>query len=234
MSCKRLGIALAMALPFSAQATSLAVESMTITGGSFVISGSNLGIDGCGGINQTWVCLLPGPAAQIDDGIANDGAMDADGLWGSPAAPVVASPVWAGSPVLGYFAHTGSNNWTDPDPDGLTAVVDTASGTLSADFSGFFFNWADHSGQAYDFLVGGTATGAISPIAVNAAGVGQYGFVLSWTSPASDPTLNTPAMPTIHVNLAGTFATAVPEPHLPALMLTGLGLVWYAARRRRA
>lgn len=220
---KILGLTLLSTFPFSTQATDLAVETMTIIGGSVIFFDPNYGIAGCGA-NLNWRCLTPGSAAIIDDGIASDGAMDADGLWGDPTNPVV-STVWVDDkPLLGFFAHSGSPEYPpDPDPDTLSATVDTTAGTISADFSGFFLHWDGISAPA-----GGTATGQVSPIAINAAGAGYYDYLLSWTSPA---TVFNPV--TIHVNLTGTLVTAVPEPHVPAMMLVGIGLVWAGARRRQ-
>lgn len=222
---KILGLALLSTFPFSTHATDLAIETMTITGGSVVFFEPNYGIAGCGA-NLIWRCLTPGPAAIIDDGIAGDGAMDADGLWGDLANPVV-SAVWLeDKPLLGFFAHSGSPGYpVDPDPNSLTATVDTAAGTIRADFSGFFLHRDGTS-----ILAGGTATGQISPIAVNADGAGYYDYLLSWTAPGYGSIFNPM---TIHVNLIGTLVTAVPEPHVPAMMLAGLGLVWAGARGRQ-
>ena len=112
----------------------------------------------------------------------------------------------------------------DPDPDGLTATVDTETGLLTADFSGFFLHWDGNT-----LLAGGTATGQVSPVAVTPEGEGHYSFLLSWTAPGYGPIFNPP---TIHVNLVGTLVTAVPEPHTHALMLTALGLVGAVVARR--
>lgn len=53
-------------------------------------------------------------------------------------------------------------------PDGF---VETGTGLITADFSGFFFSWA-----GTDFLAGGTATGQPSPISVNAMAPGNLRF----------------------------------------------------------
>lgn len=116
-------------LPFAGQAAGLAVESMTITGGSLLFNQPNLGIAGCDS-NASWRCLTPGPSALIDDGIPGDDAMDADGLLGTPTNPVVSGSL-IDRPIYGYFAHAGSPGYVDPDPDDLTAVVATGTGSIS-------------------------------------------------------------------------------------------------------
>lgn len=222
---KILGLTLLSTFPLATQAANLAVEKMTITGGSVVFYDPNYGIAGCGA-NLAWVCLTPGHAAMIDDGIASDGAMDADGLWGDPTNPVFSAAWFQDKLLLGFFAHSGSPGYPiDPDPNALTATVDTVAGTISADFSGFFLHWDGTS-----ILVGGTAAGQVSPITVNADGTGYYDYLLSWTAPAYGTVFS---LPTIHVNLTGTLVTAVPEPHARAMMLAGLGLIWAVARRRQ-
>lgn len=221
MQTRILGTLLLGTFSFTGQAAGLAVESMTITGGSLLFNQPNLGIAGCDS-NPSWRCLTPGPSALIDDSIPGDGAMDADGLLGTPTNPVVSGSLIDG-PIYGYFSHSGSPGYVDPDPDGLTAVVETGTGLITADFSGFFFSWA-----GTDFLAGGTATGQTSPISVDASGVGQYAFLVSWTFVPQ----GTVGENWMHVNLSGTLVTAVPEVDNYALFLAGLGVVGFAARKR--
>jgi hypothetical protein len=108
-----------------AQATTLAVESMTITGASCWASVNGF---------PTLVNLAPGPAATLDDGVVN-GVIDADGQHGSASNPVV-SGVSFGMPLNGFFAHsaTGTGEWLALPLDGGPATFRvhlnwTAAGT---------------------------------------------------------------------------------------------------------
>jgi hypothetical protein len=194
-----------------AQASTLAVESMAITGASYWTSVNGF---------PTLVNLAPGPAATLDDGMVN-GVIDADGHHGSPANPVV-SGVFFGMPLNGFFAHsaTGPSGPTtfDPDPDAITMNLTTETMDLSADFSGFFIEWMGNT-----WLQGGSATGTGEWLALPLdGGPATFHFHLNWTA------ADTPW------NLSGTAVVMmVPEPERYAMLLAGLGLVWGAARRSK-
>jgi hypothetical protein len=79
-----------------AQAATLAVESMTITGASDWTSVNGF---------PTLVNLTPGPAATLDDGVINS-VIDADGHHGNPSNPVVSGVFSA--PLNGFFAHSAT------------------------------------------------------------------------------------------------------------------------------
>lgn len=201
-------VSLLGSLCFPALASTHAVESMTITGGTYMTSA----------IYPFANVVTPGPAATLDDGLVN-GVIDADGFHGSAASPVV-SGMYYGIPLNGFFAHsaTGMNGtFQDPDPDAITMSLDTDTLALSADFSGFFIEWM---GQAY--LQGGTATGTAEWLTLPLeGGPATFSFEVGWT------------YDTTYWNLAGTgMVVMVPEAETWAMMLAGLGLIGAAARRR--
>lgn len=219
-------IALLGSISLSAQAFS--VEGMTITGGSLSITDS-YGDDVFGTLS-----LVPGSAATVNDGLL-DGVVDADGLHGSTADPVVTT-LLLGVPVYGYFAHsvtTPDTNSTmvtvlDPDPDAISMSGSPWDPVISADFSGFF---VDFNGNK--ILQGGTATGTgtWTVIPTVEGGAGQFDFELSWSAyNAQGPFQGL----TGHWTLTGTAVTAVPEAETYGLMLAGLALVGMTTRRRRS
>jgi hypothetical protein len=196
-------------LCFPALASTHAVKSITITEGSymtpFIYPFANV--------------VTPGPAATLDDGLAN-GVLDADGFHGSAASPVV-SGLYYGIPLNGFFAHsaTGTNGtFLDPDPNAITMSLDTDTMALSADFSGFFIEWM---GQIY--LQGGAAAGTAEWLTLPLeGGPATFSFDVGWT------------YDTTQWNLAGTGTVMmVPEPETYAMLLAGLGLVGAAARWKR-
>lgn len=196
-------------LCFPAQASTLAVESITITGGSYLTPENFPFAD----------VLTPGPAATLDDGLLN-GVLDADGFHGNAGNPVVTRTFY-GIPLNGFFAHsaTGTNGTVlDPDPDAITMSLDTDTMALSADFSGFFIEW---NGSVT--LQGGTATGTAEWLTLPLeGGPATFGFDVGWTHD------------TTHWNLAGTGTVMlVPEPETYAQMLAALALMAPLLRRRR-
>lgn len=224
MCHKAWNLALFSVFSFPSHAAELAVESLTITGGSFAIFSPNPGILGCGS-TFGWACISPGPAAHIDDDIANDGLMVTDGLWGSPSTPVL-SAIILNKPVLGFFAHSaGAGTPVDPDPDSLTATVNITTGSVSADFSGFFYQWDGMNAYA-----GGIASGHAELLSITATGARHYAFQISWNAPAYGSVFSAPAT---YVNLTGTLVTAVPEAEKYTYILVGLGLIGFISRRHQ-
>lgn len=219
-------IALLGSISLSAQAFS--VEGMTITGGSLSIT------DPYGNDMLGTLSFAPGSAATVNDGLL-DGVIDADGLHGSTAAPVVTT-LLLGVPVYGYFAHSeltcnaGCSSMItvyDPDPDAISMSGSPWDPVISADFSGFF---VDFNGNK--ILQGGiaTGTGAWTVIPTVEGGAGEFDFELRWSAyNAQGPFQGL----TSHWTLTGTAVTAVPEAETSALMLAGLALVGLAAGRRR-
>lgn len=191
-----------LALP--THADTLAVESMTITDASFTMP-----VDGF----PTYFILNPGPAATLDDGLAN-GVIDANGSHGSPANPVV-SGMFYGMPLNGFFAPS-AGGISDPEPGAIGMTLDTGTMALSADLSGLFVEWMN----TYS-LQGGNATGTAEWIALLLeGGPATFSFRLGWTSAAGTPW-----------SLGGTAVVMmVPEPETWAMLLAGLALVRAAAR----
>jgi hypothetical protein len=219
-------IALLGSISLSAQAFS--VESMTLTGGSLNIT------DPSGNSISGPLSLAPGAAATVTDGTIN-GVIDADGHHGSVSNPVLTTDL-LGITVFGYFAHSAATPDTnatmitihDPDPDAISMSGTPWDYLISADFSGFF---VDFNGNK--ILQGGTATGTGNWIVIPTVegGQGVFDFALSWSAyNAQGPFLGL----TGNWTLTGTAVTAVPEANTYALMLAGLGLVGFAARRRQA
>lgn len=231
----------------SAQAATLSVESMTVTGGAFNMGPTNLGVSGCvvGGFGAHQ-CFTAG--GSIGDGTLGDNAIDADGLAGSALVQTLAAFTFFGGPVNNYFAHTAAGAADDPDPDAITATIDTVANTLTADFSGFYANWSGTNfaqgpqtitlaSAAYPVplpLAGGSsaipglATGVITGPTGNP---NEYSYTLSWQSLiTTDPFKGQIG----NWNLQGTLVAAVPEPETYAMMLAGLGMLGMAARRRKA
>lgn len=195
-------------LCFPAHASTLAVESITITAGSYLTPYNYPFAD----------VVTPGPAATLDDGLLN-GVLDADGFHGNPANPVV-TMMFAGFPLNGFFAHsaTGANGTIlDPDPDAISMSLSTETMALSADFSGFFIEWMGQVDSQ-----GGTAAGTAEWLTLPLeGGPATFSFSLGWNHE------------TTRWSLAGTgVVMMVPEPETYAMLLAGLGLVGAAARRQ--
>lgn len=195
-------------LCFPAHASTFAVESITITAGSYLTPESFPFAN----------VVTPGPAATLDDGLLN-GVLDADGAHGTSASPVITRTFY-GIPLNGFFAHsaTGTNGTVlDPDPDAITMSLDTDTMALSADFSGFFIEW-----NGSISLQGGTATGTAEWLTLPlGGGPATFGFDMGWTHD------------TTHWNLAGTGTVMlVPEPETYAQMLAAVALMAPLLRRR--
>ena len=187
-----------------AQASTLAVESITITGASYLTSD-----------NPFAQVLTPGSAATLDDSLLN-GVLDADGVHGNAGNPVVTG-LFYGLPLYGYFAHS-VGTIQDPDPDAITMTLDTDTMAPSADFSGFFAEWNFSA-----LLQGGTATGTAAWLTLPlGGGPATFNFDVHWTHD------------TTTWNLLGTgMVMMVPEAETWAMMVAGLGLVGATVGRRR-
>ena len=202
-------------------------ESLTITGGSMTMHDS---INSFGSVP-----ILPGPSNTLDDGLVN-GAVDADGLHGSPASPVTTF-MFLGIPWNTFFAHSVQTPWTcnpdctvtvaDPEPGAITVTGTAWDPAISADLSGFMSEWNGNY-----MWNGGQATGTRNWIIVPppGAGTGLYNFSLQWSvAHDSGPFQGF----TSDWVLSGTAVAVVPEPETYVLMLAGLGLVAGIARRRQ-
>jgi hypothetical protein len=213
---------------FASPAHALTTESLTITGGSMTMYNESNSFGS--------VPILPGPSNTLDDGLVN-GAVDADGLHGSPASPVTTF-MFLGTPWKTFFAHSVQTPWTcnpdctlniaDPEPGAITVTGTPWDPAITADFSGFFTEWNGNL-----FRQGGQATGTGNWIVMPTpeGGTGLYNFSLQWSTYhdfgpfqgfTSDWVLN------------GTAVAVVPEPATYAMMLAGLGLVAGIARRRKS
>lgn len=224
MPCLPLLFAAIAATPAHAWTT----ESLTITGGSMTMHN---GVDSFGS-----VAILPGQSNTLDDNIVN-GAVDTDGLHGSPASPVTTFQ-FLGIAWNTFFAHSMQTPWTcdpectlevaDPEPGAVTVTGTAWDPMISADLSGFFTEWNGNiiwqGGQA-------TGTGSWAIVPPPEAGTGLYNFSLQWS-------VYHDAGPfqgfTSDWVLTGTAVAVVPEPETYAMMLAGLGLLAGAALRRRA
>jgi hypothetical protein len=211
---------------FASPAHAWTTESLTITGGSMTMYNENNSFGS--------VPILPGPSNTLDDGLVN-GAVDADGLHGSPASPVTTF-MFLGIPWKTFFAHSVQTPWTcnpdctltvaDPEPGAVTVSGTAWDPAITADFSGFFTEWNGNS-----FRQGGQATGTGSWVVVPTpeAGTGLYNFTLQWSAYHD---LGPFQGFTSDWVLTGTAVAVVPEPATYAMLLAGLGLVGAAARRR--
>lgn len=223
-------MALLSSISLSAQAFS--VESMSITGGTLDVT------DSFGQSMFGPMSLTPGSAAIVSDGV-NNGVIDADGHHGDASNPVLTAMLMD-IPVHGYFAHSAETlappcnptcsliTLADPEPGAITITGSPWDPAITADFSGFFTEW-----NGNHILQGGTATGTGSWIVIPTVegGQGVFDFTLSWSAyNAQGPFEGL----TGNWTLTGTAVTAVPEAETYALMLAGLGLVGFAARRRRS
>jgi hypothetical protein len=226
MKTRYLPILFASLIFLPAHAWGWTTESLTITGGSFTLHDST---DTFGSVP-----ILPGTSNTLDDGIIN-GALDADGLHGSPASPVTTF-TFLGIPWNTFFSHseqtcnagcTAMITLADPSPGSITVSGTAWDPAISADFSGFFSVWNGNY-----IWQGGQATGTGSWVITPPPGAtsGIYDFTLQWSVVHEFGPFQGFTSEWV---LTGTAVAVVPEAETWALMLAGLSLVGVAARRRR-
>jgi hypothetical protein len=166
-----------------------------------------------------------------------DGFATADG-------PCAASP-WVGNGII----HTGEGAWGSPAaPDGIYLAFVQGSGVLSQSFtatatSGLAVNWFDAARVGYSgsktysvsithgvmTTVVGTYTASTVPFIAETSA--NFGVVAGETYTLSFTGIGNEDRTAFIDNVS---LTTVPEPASWALLVTGFGLVGFAARRRSA
>lgn len=203
------------AAALSAQAETLTVTSMTITGGSFGMGAP--APEACnGGSFGSYQCITAGNSNPID---TTDGAFE---------GPTLTSFNFFNSPVTTFTAATASGAAASTSGNPLMGTVDDVAGTISMDLGSFYASW-----NGSNFLQApGDSAGALDPIVTGTYDSGTGAYSLAWSSYiTTDPF----AGQTGYWNITGTVTTAAPIPEASTygMMLAGLGLVGGMVARRR-
>lgn len=192
--------------------------------------------------------------AQASVGLFNTGVDDANNIL---ATGVVDShyTVVAGTPAPTYAVNDAENfvgYWLAPSTTSkwITPLVSSGYGAYAAaagayayqttfDLTGIDLSTASISGKATadnsitDILINGVSTGFTWN---SYSSFGSFSIGSGFISGLNTLTFNVDNSggPTgLRVEMNGMFTTAVPEPEVFGLMLSGLGLVGWAARRRK-
>lgn len=166
------------------------------------------------------------------------------------AAVASSQSALAATQNLGVLTGAGSSfsdlSSTTTVAQGIRSLSDSLSFTLTEDLSSLSFtisgfqrlnpgdNWSDYSftsltGAGGGFSVAATNSGLVYS-STQALSAGTYSLTLSGTAASSPPILNG----SVRYDVSYTaVASPVPEPETYALMLAGLGVVGWAARRRK-
>lgn len=202
------------AAALSAQAATLTVTSMSITGGKFGMGAP--APDACnGGAFGSFQCIAPGNSNPID---TDDGLFE---------GPTLTSFNFFNSPVTTFTAASaaGAANSTSGNP--LMGTADDVAGTISIDLGSFYASW-----NGNNFLQApGDVNGPLNPVVTGTYDAGTGAFALSWSSYITTAPFDTQ---TGYWDITGTVTTApIPEASTYGMMLAGLGLVGGMVARRR-
>lgn len=224
-------MALAAGTWATAQAATLNVTQLSITGGGFNM-GAPVGGSGT-------VALTGGPAAPLVSGTYQGGSTAAPNTYGATygTTNTLTSFSFFGTPVYTFTsaladqcvpgstcAPSGTGTITGgPAPSG---TVDTTAQTITMNMSSWFAEW-----NGTDFNQGtNNGNAASSTIATGTYDPTTGAYTLSWHSYITGGSFNGQ---TGYWELTGNATTAVPEASTAAMMLVGLTLVGGIATRRR-
>jgi PEP-CTERM motif len=164
---------------------------------------------------------------------------------GLPTLPVgtalTIGDLWTTSPVTVTFTYLGQEssfsdkfhllingqNLLESDPVGSSVSAGSLGGYVNFSFEGDNGKFATNGGAKAP----GTSIGLIGTnlTVTSGAAAGTYAFVLGYNDSAGTATLGDWDDFVVGVNIA-----PIPEPETYALMLAGLGVMGFIARRRRA
>jgi len=134
--------------------------------------------------------------------------------------------------VDSFHLVVNGTNLFETDPVGTTVSAAVTGGLVNFKFEGIGGKFAKNGG---DLVNGGwdpgTSIGKLATNVVTAgAGAGSYDLILGYNDSAGSATLGDWDDFVVGVK----FTPVVPEPETYALMLAGLGIMGFVARRRRA
>jgi hypothetical protein len=134
--------------------------------------------------------------------------------------------------VDSFHLVVNGTNLLESDPVGTTVTSAVSGGLVDFKFEGISGKFAKNGGTLLNGLWDpGTSIGMLSTNVVTAgAAAGSYDLILGYNDSAGSATLGDWDDFVVGVK----FTPAVPEPETYALMLAGLGVMGFLARRRRA
>ena len=185
------------------------VSEFQITGGDFAMGAPGTGVCGAGGPFGPFQCITGGPLLDTDDGLFE-------------SAPLLGLNFF-NAPVSTFTALTAAGAAPSSSGNPLSGTATASSITL--DLGSFYANW---SGTNY-LQAPSIDKGALNPLVTGTYDSTTGAFDMSWTSYVTTAPF---AGSTFFWHING-FAATVPEASTYGMMLAGVGLVGFMARRRR-